>query len=151
MIQSFKDFSYEEGFEKVWTTTPEKRRSRGDLIKAYKIITERKHYGFMGGVLWLIAPSKVTRVHRYKLFKKPKRTLGQNFFSASVVDLLWNELHDSIVSVDNVTAFKRILGKLGYHSIVICSGFNTDYTSSEPLKTLVMLLQYTKSVFSGLW
>ena len=25
------------------------------------------------------------------------------------------------------------------HFIVVCSGFNTDYKSSEPLKTLVML------------
>ena len=49
---------------------------------------------------------------------------------------LWNELDDSTVSVDNVTVFKRKLGKLGYG---VCSGFNTDYGSSEPLKTLVML------------
>ena len=44
--------------------------------------------------------------------------------------------------MDNVTAFKRKLGKLGYkHLIVVCiySGFNTDYGSSESLKTLVML------------
>ena len=27
---------------------------------------------------------------------------------------LWNELDDSAVSVENVTAFKRKLGKLGY-------------------------------------
>src|SRR6218665_3025957 len=57
--------------------------------------------------------STVTRGHRYKLFKKRKGTLGQKFFSARVVDL-WNALDDSTVSVDNVTAFKRKLGKLGY-------------------------------------
>ena len=60
-----------------------------------------------------LAPSKGTRGHRYKLFKKRKGTLGQKFVSARVVDL-WNELDDSTVSVDNVTAFKRKLGKLGY-------------------------------------
>jgi len=43
-------------------------------------------------------------------------------------------LDDNTVSVDNVTAFKSKLGKL-----VVCSGSNTDYKSSEPLKTLVML------------
>ena len=60
-------------------------------------------------------PSKGTRGHRYKLFKKRKGTLGQKFFSARVSDL-WNELDDSrpTVSVDNVTVFKRKLGKLGY-------------------------------------
>ena len=57
-------------------------------------------------------PSKVTRGHMYKLFKKRKGTLGQKFFSARVVDL-WNWLDDSTVSVDNVAAFKKKLGNLG--------------------------------------
>jgi len=42
--------------------------------------------------------------------------------------------------VDNVTAFKRTLGKWDIkHSMVMCSGSKTDYKSSEPHKTLVML------------
>ena len=45
--------------------------------------------------------------------RKGNEHLGQTFFSDKVIDLL-NELDDSIVSVDNVTAFKRKLGKLGY-------------------------------------
>ena len=47
----------------------------------------------------------------YKLRKKRKGTLGQNFFSARVADL-WNESDDSTISVENVTAFKRKLGIL---------------------------------------
>ena len=47
------------------------------------------------------------------MFKKRKGTLAQEFFSARVVDL-WNELDDSNVSVDNVTAFKRMLKQFGY-------------------------------------
>ena len=66
----------------------------------------------MGEVLEL-APNKATRGHRYKLFKKLKGRLGQNFFSARVVDL-WNGLDDSTVSVDTITEFKIKLGKLGY-------------------------------------
>jgi len=34
-----------------------------------------------------VAPSKVTRGHRYKLFKKRKEHLGHKFFSVGVVDL----------------------------------------------------------------
>ena len=48
----------------------------------------------------------------YKVFKKRKGTLGLKFCSARVD--LWNELDDSTVSVDNVTAFKRKLGELEY-------------------------------------
>ena len=51
--------------------------------------------------------------YRYKLIKKRKGTLGQKFFHARVVDLC-NELDDSNVAVDNVTAFKKKLEKLGY-------------------------------------
>ena len=42
---------------------------------------------------------------------KRKGTLGQK--SARAIGL-WNELDDSTVSVDNVRAFKRKLGKLDY-------------------------------------
>ena len=80
----------------------------------------RARYNMFGGRIWAtgcaqveLAPSKGTWGHRYKLFKERKGTIGQKFFSARVVDL-WNELDDSTVSVDNVTAFKRKLGKLGY-------------------------------------
>jgi len=48
-----------------------------------------------------------------KLFKKRKGTLVQKFFRARVEDM-WNELDDSTVSVDSVTAFKRKLGILGH-------------------------------------
>src|SRR6218665_693724 len=111
MIQGYKDLSYEERLIRCVLTTLEKRRSRGDLIEAYKIITGKET--IQRERLFELAPSRGIRVHIYKLFKKRKGTLGQKFFSASVVDL-WNELDDSTVSVDNVTAFKRKLGKLGY-------------------------------------
>ena len=84
---------------------------RGDLIEAYKIITGKESIQWER--FFELAPSKVSRGCRYKLFKKWKGTLGQKFFSARVVDL-WNALDDSTVSVDNLTAFKRKLGKLGY-------------------------------------
>ena len=80
MIQGFKYLSYEERLIRCGLTTLEKRRSRGDLIEAYKIITGKE------SIQWErfleLAPSKVhvTRGHIYKLFKKRKGTLGQNFF-----------------------------------------------------------------------
>src|SRR6218665_3301523 len=111
MIQGYKYLSYEERLIRCGLTTLGKRRTRGDLIEAYKIITGKEVIQWER--FFELAPCKVTRGHRYKLFKKRKGTLGQNIFSARVVDF-WNELDDSTVSVDNVTAFKRKLGKLGY-------------------------------------
>src|SRR6218665_3837801 len=111
MIQGYKYLSYEERFIMCGLITLEKRRSRGNLIEAYKIIIGKE--SIQSERFFELAPSKVTRGHRYKVFKKRKGTLGQKFFSARVVDL-GNALDDSTVSVDNVTAFKRKLGKLGY-------------------------------------
>src|SRR6218665_1671572 len=115
--KSHKNDSGLQGFElrerliRCGLTTLEKRRSRGGLVEAYKIITRKESIQWER--FYELAPSKGTRGHRYKLFKKRKGTIGQKFFSARVVDL-WDELDDSTVSVDNVTAFKRKLGKLGY-------------------------------------
>src|SRR6218665_1430163 len=106
MSQGYKDLSYEERLIRCGLTTLEKRRSRGDLIEAYKESIQWERF-------FELAPSKGTRGHRYKLFKKRKGTTGQKFFSARVVGL-WNELDDSTVSVDNITVFKKKLGKLGY-------------------------------------
>jgi len=65
MIQGYKDLSYDERLKRCGLTTLEKRRSRGDLVEAYKI---------KEAILWdrffELAPSKVTRGHRYKLFKE---------------------------------------------------------------------------------
>src|SRR6218665_2865103 len=95
MIQGYKDLSYEERLIRRGLTKLEKRRSRGDLIEAYKIITGKESIerNRKESIQWErffeLAPSKGTRGHRYKLFKKRKGTIGQKFFSARVVDL-WN-------------------------------------------------------------
>src|SRR6218665_1481495 len=88
IIQGFKYLSYEERLIRCGQTTLEKRRSRGDLIETYKIITGKESIQWEG--LFELAPSNVTRGHRYKLFKKRTGTLEQNFYGARVVDF-WNE------------------------------------------------------------
>ena len=42
MIWGYKDLSYEERLKRWGLTTLEKRRNRGDLIEAYKIITGKE-------------------------------------------------------------------------------------------------------------
>ena len=86
-------------------------RCGGDLIEAYKIITGKESIQWER--FFKLAASKVTRGIDTNYLRKRKGTFVQKFFSARVVDL-WNELDDSTVSVDNVTAFKRKLEKLSY-------------------------------------
>src|SRR6218665_2781201 len=75
MIQGYKYLSYEERLIRCGLTILEKRRSRGDLTEAYKIITGKESIQWER--FFELAPSKGTRGHRYKLFKKRKGTLGQ--------------------------------------------------------------------------
>jgi len=81
MIQGYKALSHEERLKRRGQTILEKRRSREDLSKPIRLLglLEMKHYSWRGS--FKIASSKVTRGHMYKLFKKPKETLGQKCFS----------------------------------------------------------------------
>src|SRR6218665_2823335 len=67
MIQGYKYLSYEEQLIRCGLTTLEKRRSRGDLMEACKIIIGKESIQWER--FFELAPSKVTRGHRYKLFK----------------------------------------------------------------------------------
>ena len=70
MIQGYKDLSYEERLKRCGLTTLGKRRKRGDLIKAYKIITGKE--AIQWDRFFELASSKVTWGHKYKLFKDRK-------------------------------------------------------------------------------
>jgi len=69
MIQGYKDLGYEERLIRCGLTTLKKRRSRGDLIEAHKIITGKEVIQWDRFFELL---SNVTRGHKYKLFKKRK-------------------------------------------------------------------------------
>jgi len=55
-----------ERFKRCGLTTLEKRRSRGDLAEAFKIITGWE--SIQWDRFFELAPSKVTLEHEYKLF-----------------------------------------------------------------------------------
>src|SRR6218665_3691310 len=93
IIHGYKDLSYEERLKGCGLTTLDKRRSRRDLIEAYKIVTGKE-------AMWWersfeLAPIKITRGGTGTNYLR-KGILGQKLFSARVVDL-WNELGDGNV------------------------------------------------------
>ena len=66
------------------TGEKEEQRRLNRSIDPYKIITGKESIQWKR--FFELAPSKVTRGHRYKLFKKRKETLGPKVFSARVLD-----------------------------------------------------------------
>ena len=69
--------------------------------------------------------------------------------SARIVDL-WNELDDSTVSVVNVTAFKKKLGKLVSRQLVyghfVYDTSSTDISSTDISSTMTFLAEIEAGV-----
>ena len=80
----------------------EKKRERGDLIEAFKIVTGRDR--IPAQKLFEFSVNKRTLGHSYKVIKKSSGAIMQRFFSARVVNN-WNKLDEEIVTADSVMKF----------------------------------------------
>ena len=104
MISELKDLSYEQRLSKLGLISLEKRRVRGDLIQAFKIIKGIDKVSL--NKIFTMSIGSSTRGNRFKLSKKRSRLeLRRNFFSQRAVSA-WNKLPDSVVGVTRVNAFK---------------------------------------------
>ena len=113
LIREISHLAYGERLRICGLTSLEKRRGRGDLIEAYKIITGKEDLIPERFFEWPTDQSQRTRGHKYKLFKKRANTVKKSFFSSRVVDS-WNRLDGTTVSAESTTAFKIELSKYGY-------------------------------------
>lgn len=88
-------------------TTLYRTRSRGDLIKAYRIISgnEASGKGFFE-----LAPNNAARGHRCEFFNKRKGT----YESSVLASIHMNLTYDGTASVDNIAVFKRTLRETFY-------------------------------------
>jgi len=103
----FNRSPYEQKLKRLKLTSLEKRRQRGNLIEAYKILTgkervdpncffipDKKHYN--------------TRGHELKLYTRSRSEL-KNFFSQRVI-AHWNKLQESVMA-KTVNTFKNRLDR----------------------------------------
>ncbi|XP_072178742.1 uncharacterized protein [Diadema setosum] len=112
LIPNLKDLPYEIRLRRLNLTTLEVRRKRGDLIQAYRIITQLDN----------IDPNSIfqktiyqgTRGHSQKLAKtRPRLDVRKHFYSQRVVDS-WNKLPEDVIQSQTLLTFKMKLSKLGY-------------------------------------
>ena len=90
MIRDFRTLTYEDRLEKCGLTKLDKRRHRGRLIAAYRLVTSKEATTFFR--LFKLANRSGLGEHRYT---------GQVSFSSRVVKD-WNELRDEAVSVGTI-------------------------------------------------
>src|SRR6218665_2215163 len=102
--------TYEERLMRCGLTNLEKRRTRGDLMEAYEIMTGKEEIS--ENKFLEVSMENRTRGHGYKLYKKRTGIRRNRFFCARVVNP-WNDLDEKTVAVDTVDKFKRHLSEFG--------------------------------------
>ena len=110
MVAGFHKLKYHERLKRLNLTTLEKRRTRGDLIETYKLLTGKEDINYRKFFQMNINGSNL-RGHDKKLFKgRCRLEIRRNFFSQRVVDN-WNSLPQEVIDAESVNGFKRMLDK----------------------------------------
>ena len=108
MVNGLRNLPYESRLKRLKLTSLEKRRQRGDLIEAYKILTGKERVNpqcFFA----LDKRAYDTRGHELKLYTNRSRLdLRKNFFSQRVVSH-WNNLPATVIKAESVNSFKNRL------------------------------------------
>ena len=107
-VKGLKRKCYTERLRILNLTTLEKRRKRGDLIEAYKIITGKE--GIESSKFFILdSNDHGLRGHQFKLYKQSSRlNVRRNFFTQRVIND-WNRLPSHVVEAPSVNSFKNRL------------------------------------------
>ena len=107
-VYGLKNKTYQQRLKILGIPSLELRRTRGDLIETYKILTGKEDID-KNQLFQLSSNIHSTRGHHLKLFKKPCRiNVRKFFFSQRVVDD-WNSLPSNVVESPSVNTFKNRL------------------------------------------
>src|SRR5664279_3673533 len=110
IVMGIRNLKYPERLKVLGLTTLEKRRTRGDLIEIYKILTGKEGLDYQK-FFKLTSTGHELRGHRLKLFKPRCRLDCRRYsFSQRAVDD-WNNLPSDVVESTSVNMFKNRLDK----------------------------------------
>ena len=110
LVPSLKKLSYEDRLKKLDITSLEKRRTRGDLIETYKILTDKEKID-SDQFFKLSDTGYDLRGHSMKLTVKRSRLDTRKYFFSNRIVNYWNELPQAIVDAPSVNTFKNRLDK----------------------------------------
>lgn len=110
LVPELRSLPYEERLKKLGLPTLAYRRSRGDQIETYKIISHKYDQECIEG-LFQMREDYTTRGNTRKIFKTRARLDLRKFSFPNRVVNDWNELPDWVVSADSVASFEGRLDK----------------------------------------
>lgn len=107
MVNGLKHEAYDQRLKRLGLFSLSRRRLRGDLIEAFKIVKGKS--GSLKDDLFQLLPGDRTRGHSLRLARTHSRLdVRKTFFSKRVVPY-WNRLTEGIIQCDTVMAFKKAL------------------------------------------
>lgn len=108
-IPGLSDLSYEDRLRKLKLPTLAYRRSRGDMIEMYKILTGK--YDEQVANFIPLRKDSNTRGHNLKLYKeRPRLDVRKYSFTQRTVDI-WNDLPNSVVNAPTIKTFEGRLDR----------------------------------------
>ncbi len=110
LVPCLRDLSYEERLKKLDLPTLAYRRSRGDQIETYKIVTNKYDRDCTEG-LFEMREDTTTRGNTMKIYKRRARLDVRKFSFPNRVVNNWNELPEWVVSAETVKSFESRLDK----------------------------------------
>ena len=108
-IPGLSHLSYEERLRKIKLPTLAYRRSRGDMIELYKILTGK--YDEDVSNFLRTRDDSTTRGHQYKLFKTRARLDLRKYSFTQRTVKIWNNLPSKVVSAPTIKQFESRLDK----------------------------------------
>ena len=105
MIEDCRGMKYTDRLAAVGLTSLEDRRTRGDLIEVFKMVTGVSKVDYR--TFFKFDENGRTRGHKYKLVKVRSRlNIRKNYFSQRVINE-WNKLPAVVVEAESVNGFKN--------------------------------------------
>ena len=111
LIPGLSDLSYEDRLRRPKLPSLSYRRSRGDMIEVYKIMSGKYDPEISNIFQHQEQENRNTRGHKYKLFKPRCRlNIRKNSFCIRVVNM-WNSLSENVVTAKTLLTFERRLDR----------------------------------------
>ena len=109
LVPGLNQLSYPERLKKLKLPTLAYRRTRGDMIQAYKILTDNKDSYDKTLPPLFIASKTGCRGHRKKLFLPgTNKDIGKFNFTNRII-ILWNNLPDYVINSKDLLQFEKNL------------------------------------------